>query len=129
MGRRLRYLLLAILTILVGLPVHQYGLGFGPAARDMLGDVLWATMIVWWVSVLAPQRSLAIRAAVALAICFAVEFSQLLHAPWLDALRATLPGHLVLGSDFHPRDLLAYSGGVLLAAAIDRILSGRLQAR
>ena len=47
---------------------------------------------------------LAWRAAVALAFCFAVEFSQLVHLPALDALRRTTAGHLALGSGFDPRD-------------------------
>ena len=129
MKRRLRYVLLAILTIVVGLPIHEYGLGLGPVVRDIVGDALWATMIVWWVGVLAPERTAGLRAGVALAICFAVEFSQLVRAPWLDALRATTPGHLVLGSDFDPRDLLAYSCGVLAAFAVDRWLSTRTATR
>jgi hypothetical protein len=69
-----------------------------------------------------------VRAAVALAICFAVEASQLVHTPALDALRATTPGRLVLGSGFDPRDLLAYAGGVLAALALDVVL-GRTRRR
>jgi hypothetical protein len=56
----------------------------------------------------------------ALAVCFVVELSQLYHAPALDALRQTTVGHLVLGSDFDPRDLAAYAAGVLAAAMLER---------
>jgi len=49
---------------------------------------------------------------VALAFCCAVEFSQLWHTPWLNAVRRTTAGHLVLGSGFNARDLVAYAGGV-----------------
>jgi hypothetical protein len=44
--------------------------------------------------------------------CFAVEFSQLIHLPMLDALRRTTLGYLVLGSGFDRRDLAGYAGGV-----------------
>jgi hypothetical protein len=42
--------------------------------------------------------------------------------PWLDAVRATRLGHLVLGSDFDGRDLLAYAIGVLGAVGLERLL-------
>lgn len=91
-----------------------------PSARDVVGDALWAAMIVWLVSAAAPAARLAMRSAAALAVCVAVELSQLYHAPALDALRNTTAGQLVLGSGFDPRDLLAYAGGVLAAAIVDR---------
>jgi hypothetical protein len=71
------------------------------------------------VSAAFPRAPLLTRAAGALAIAFAVEFSQLYHAPGIDHLRATAIGHLVLGSDFYWRDLISYALGVGLAAMID----------
>lgn len=78
----------------------------------------WAAMMFWWVSALAPHARLAVRAAGALGIACAVELFQLWRAPWLLAVRATRLGHLVLGSDFDPRDFLAYALGVALAAGL-----------
>ena len=43
-------------------------------------------------------------ATMALAFCFAIELSQLLHVRALDTLRRTTAGHLALGSGFDPRD-------------------------
>ena len=84
-------------------------------------------MMCWWFGVLVPGARVRVRSAAAFLTCFAVEFSQLLHGPGLDALRATTPGRLVLGSGFDPRDLIAYGLGVLAAAALEaggsRILS------
>ena len=116
---RLRYVALAVSTIALGLFVHLGGGALAPAARDVLGDMLWAAMLTWWVSALVPSRSLRFRAALALAGCFAVELSQLVHTPALDAVRSSRLGHLVLGSGFDPRDLLAYTGGVLAAVLLD----------
>jgi hypothetical protein len=45
-----------------------------------------------------------------------VEFSQLHDAPWIDAMRATIPGKLILGNTFHWPDLLAYALGTALGA-------------
>lgn len=116
---RTNYLVLAVMTIAVGLIVHLRGAVLGPVLRDVAGDALWAVMITWWVSALAPSVRLAVRGAVAYTICLGVEVSQLYHAPTIDAVRATLPGRLVLGSGFDPRDLLAYAVGVIGAVLLD----------
>jgi hypothetical protein len=118
---RLRYGALALGTIVLGLAVHLHGTALPPAARDVLGDALWAVMVTWLVSAAAPALRLPWRGAAALACCFAVEFSQLVREPALDALRRTLVGHLMLGSGFDPRDLAAYAGGVLAALVVERI--------
>jgi len=116
---RLWYVALALGTIALGLVVHWRGNALGAVARDVLGDALWAGMIVWWVSALAPRTRLLVRGCIALGICFAVEASQRYHTPALDALRETTAGHLVLGSGFDPRDLGAYALGVLAAVALE----------
>lgn len=123
--RRIRYVARAAGTIAVGIIVHRGGLPLGAAARDVAGDALWAVMVVWWVSAFAPEARLGARAALALTICLLVEFSQLYSAPALDALRSTAAGHLVLGSGFDPRDLVAYAAGVLAAVLMDAALSSR----
>ena len=116
---RCRFALLAAVTIAAGLVVHLGGSRLPDAVQDIAGDVLWATMMAWWVGVVAPRTPVATRAAVAYTICVTVEFSQWLHTPALDALRAIPGGHLILGSGFDPRDLLAYLGGVMLAVMIE----------
>ena len=82
-------------------------------------------MIVWWMGALAPRARLAVRGATALAICFAVEASQLYHAPTVDAIRRTQLGQLILGNDFDPRDLAAYAAGVAGAVLLESIVLAR----
>ena len=118
---RVRYAALAVATMLVGLVVHLVGGSPKPAWRDVLGDALWAVMMLWLIGVLAPRARPATRAAAALGVCVTVELSQLVHTSTLDALRSTTLGHLVLGSGFDPRDLAAYAAGVLAAALLDRM--------
>ena len=62
-------------------------------------------------------------------MCVAVELSQLIRTPALNALRRTTLGHLVLGTDFDARDLVAYAGGVLVAVMIERVVRARAAAR
>ncbi len=53
----------------------------------------------------------------------AVEFSQLYHVRWLDTIRRTTLGGLILGWGFSWGDLLAYAGGVAVCFIIDRQLT------
>lgn len=119
MRPRLRYLALVVLTIAAGLWVHQGGTIQHAIARDVTGDALWGMMVAWGVGMLFPHRPVAPRSAEALAVCVAVEVSQLLHTPFLDAIRHTTPGMLVLGSGFDARDLVAYALGVAAAALLE----------
>jgi hypothetical protein len=110
----------ALLTIAMGLLIHRGVMPLAAVPRDVVGDALWAAMIYWWIGVVRPGAYWQARAAWAVAVCWLVEVAQLAHTPSLDAFRATTVGHLVLGSGFDPRDLLAYAVGVLLAALLDR---------
>lgn len=126
-GARAVFAVLALGTIAVGLAVHRGATWLPAPLRDATGDALWAMMICWWIGALAPALHPARRAGIALGICWAVEFSQLYHAPVLDAWRRTVLGQLVLGSDYDPRDLAAYVVGVLVALGLEAL--GRWQVR
>jgi len=85
------------------------------------GDSLWA-LVVFLCFGFAFQRSSTMRIALG-AVCFAwsIEFLQLYHAPWLDGLRSTRPGRLVLGSTFNGPDLVAYAIGIALGATAESL--------
>ena len=61
-----------------------------------------------------------------LLFCFAIEFSQLYKAPWINDLRHTLFGKLVLGAGFLWTDLLCYVVGVTIGMVIERSMSKEL---
>lgn len=122
MTRRAGYVVAALATVVVGLLVHRGVLPLPPLWRDVVGDVLWATMIMWLLSVVAPRAARTHRAGSAVAICWLVEFSQRWRWDWLLAVRSHPLGHLVLGSDFDARDLLAYAAGIAAAFTIDWLI-------
>lgn len=83
------------------------------------GDTLWALMVYLLVRGLGPQQALLRSAGIAALFSYAIEFSQLYHAGWIDALRRTLPGRLVLGSGFLWSDLLCYTVGIAIGAGAE----------
>lgn len=87
---------------------HKYG-----------GDTLWALLIFLGFRCVLIRAAILRVTLVSLTFCFAVEFSQLYHAPWIDAIRHTRLGALTLGSTFNAPDLLAYAAGVALGGGIE----------
>lgn len=99
-----------------------------PFVAAYAGDALWAAMIFCMLAFVRPGASTASLAVGALAIAAAVEASQLVHAPWLDALRGTTLGALALGQGFKWSDLLCYAVGVAVASGVDAALRRRRRA-
>lgn len=113
------YALLLVLTVAAGLGSRRYGAHLPPFVAAYAGDTLWALSVFLIVALLAPRRPTVWIAAVALALSYADEFSQLYRALWLDAVRATMPGALLLGHGFLWSDLACYTAGVAVGAGAE----------
>jgi hypothetical protein len=119
------YVALACLTIVAGLASRRYSELFPEVVARYAGDTLWAAMVFWFLALGWRRTSSGRLAATAIAISFAVELSQLYRAAWLDSLRATWIGALVLGRGFLWSDLVCYTIGVCIAVVLDVLLVGR----
>lgn len=89
------------------------------------GDAFWALMVFFGLRMLKPAGSIRALSFLALCIAYSVEFSQIYQAPWINAVRGTVLGHLVLGNSFSWMDLLAYAVGVALGAISAILIRGR----
>src|SRR5206468_316943 len=91
------YAALIVLVTLAGLATLTHDLrGHWPVAMDKAGDALWATLVFLVISFVFPGVASRWRALLALGIAFAVEFSQLYRAPWIDGIRSHFLGRLFL---------------------------------
>lgn len=111
-----------IVVILLGLASRRFAAVLPAVLRKSPGDALWALMVFLLVGGLFTRRSTAWAAAVAMAFSTAIEFSQIYHAPWIDAVRRRTLGHLILGSGFEWHDLLSYAVGIGAGAAVEALL-------
>lgn len=68
-----------------------------------------------------PRASTWAVGALALLAALTVELSQLYHAPWIDSIRHTTLGGLLLGFDFVWSDLACYAVGVALGVLMERL--------
>lgn len=57
---------------------------------------------------------------IALIFSFTIEISQLYQADWINTIRQTTLGGLVLGHGFLLMDLASYSIGIVIAVIIDK---------
>lgn len=119
---RMLYALLATAVVATGLIWRSGLIPFPQWLSNNGGDALWALMVFVGFGFLLPRASTLAVATLALAFAWGVELSQIYHAPWIDAVRATIPGKLVLGNTFHWPDIPAYAVGVLLGALAERKL-------
>lgn len=75
-------------------------------------DALWALLVFVIIMLLAPRWRPEKAALVALIFAYGIEFSQLYQAPWINGLRATRLGGLVLGYGFLWSDIACYTVGI-----------------
>ena len=113
---RVLYGVLALAVVATGLLWRSGLIPLPPWLSNNGGDALWALMVFVGLGFLLPRTSTLTVALLALGVAWGVEFSQLCHAPWIDAIRATIPGKLMLGNTFYWPDLIAYAVGVALGA-------------
>jgi hypothetical protein len=83
------------------------------------GDTLWALAAFLGIGLVLPRASTRSIAILAMSFSVAVEISQLYHAPWIDSIRQTTLGGLILGFGFLWSDLACYAVGVGIGAFVE----------
>ena len=122
---RIVYAIVLVAIVAAGLASRRFGHLLPAFVATYAGDTLWASMVFVGLGLLFPRARTGTLAIAALAFAVADEISQLYHAPWIDAIRGTRLGALVLGYGFLWSDLACYTVGVLSAAAIERAWHAR----
>lgn len=118
--RRFLYLGALLAVLALGLVWRSPQLPFPPFLRKYGADALWALLVYLLLRFVRPEAKATTCAVIAFVFAAVVEFTQLYHAPWIDALRATRLGALILGSVFNWPDLPAYAAGSLIGLLLER---------
>ena len=116
---RIIFFLSAVAVVFVGLASRRYQAALPKFVGEYAGDTLWALMLSLLVSTLVANRTVISRATMSLVLAFLVEISQLYHAPWIDSIRNTTLGGLVLGFGFLWTDLVCYTVGIIIGAVAE----------
>lgn len=117
---RLLYSGLTLVVVLLGLISRRYS-GYLPELINIyIGDLFWALMVFLMIGMILNRRSSKQIALAAILFSFSIELSQLYHASWIDEIRRTIVGGLVLGFGFLWSDLLSYTLGVAAGYFLDK---------
>jgi hypothetical protein len=129
MNLKTKYILFTLLFMVVGYTSRQYYPTTGTFIHDYVGDAIWAGMIYWGFRMIQ-SKSICMKSVIyAIIFCFGIEFLQLYHATWIESLRHTKLGGLILGFEFLWSDLLSYIIGISITYIIDNQLIIKTQNR
>lgn len=108
------YRVALLLTIILIVPLG-YFVRFSPVFPDWFSDISGSLAYqIFWMALVQfcfPKWSIAKTAIGVFCFSCAIEFLQLWQPPFLQAIRATLPGRLVLGNTFLWSDFPPYAIG------------------
>jgi hypothetical protein len=124
--RRKPLIQIALITLVcvLGIGSRRYAHLLPGFIASYAGDTMWALAAFLGFGLLLPRASTRTVALLAMALSVAVELSQLYHAPWIDSIRQTTLGALILGFGFLWSDLACYAVGVGLGVLLE-LIGGR----
>ncbi len=117
---RIAYLMAIVSTILLGLSSRKWGLLLLPFVAQNAGDALWAMMVYFGFRFLLVRKSTRTAIWLSFVFSFGIEFSQLYQGDWMNEIRGTLLGALILGKGFLAVDLIRYTTGIIIATVLDK---------
>ncbi len=121
MRNRLIYIIFIVIIICFGFFSRTFSSALPSFISAYSGDVLWALMVFLLVGILFPKKSTKTNIIIAILIAFSVEFSQLYHIQWLDGVRSTKFGRLILGNTFLWSDIICYTIGIAIGGFLEKI--------
>ena len=116
------YLSFVIVVVILGLSSRHFGIYLPRWVNLYFGDCSWGLMIFFMVGLIYRARETKWVAVVALVFCYSIEVSQLYHSTWIDTIRNTRIGGLVLGRGFLWSDLISYSIGIAIGSLLDKLI-------
>lgn len=121
---RISYLIAAVAVAILGLSSRRYSRLLPESLASYAGDTLWALMVFLGIGMLFPRWSTMRVSVTALLFAFSIELSQLFHSAWLNQIRHTKVGGLILGYGFLWTDLLCYGVGIGTGCILEKLLKG-----
>lgn len=120
-NKRVIYLLVTVIIIFLGLASRKQGEYLPGFVAEYAGDTLWAAMVYFGLRFLFPSTGILKTMIFALLFSYAIEVSQLYQAEWINNVRNTTIGALVLGHGFLWTDLVCYTVGIGISSIADSI--------
>lgn len=117
------YITVCVVVIVLGISSRAFSDQLPLFVSSHFGDALWASMVYFMFRVLLVKQKLWLSLVLSLIFSFGIEFSQLYQAEWINGIRATLLGGLILGKGFLWIDLVRYTVGIMLSCGMDQFFN------
>ena len=111
------YAIVAAHVVVLGMGSRHYASELPGFIAAYAGDTAWALLVFLLIGILMPRLPTLQVALAAALFSLLIELSQLYRAPWIDSIRKTTPGALVLGFGFLWSDLVCYAVGIMIGVA------------
>ncbi len=121
-GRRSRLKLAVLILFIIGAGLFtrsSRGSVLPVFIQQYAGDTLWALALYTFLAFVSPGAAAKELLLLSVFISYAVEFSQLYQADWINSIRSVKIGGLILGYGFSWSDMLCYTTGILVGFAVD----------
>lgn len=116
---RLIYISAALVVIVLGISSRAFTDQLPLFISSHAGDALWGSMVYLGFRVLLTRHKLFLPLILSLIVSFGIEFSQLYQEDWINGIRSSLLGGLILGKGFLWIDLIRYSAGIGITFVLD----------
>lgn len=113
--RRLIYLVLFVFCTWLAIATRTHSAWFHPLIVQYGGDTIWAGMFLFFLRIFFTRMKLWKLALICFALGVADETLQLYQAPWIESIRHTRIGGLMLGFGFLWSDIICYAVGIMIA--------------
>lgn len=117
---RINYGILIIIVVLLGIGSRKFGYILPRFIASYLGDTLWGLVIFLIIGFLFNYLDTNMVAISSLIFCFFIEITQLYHSVFIDSIRSTVIGGLILGFGFLWSDLICYIIGIIIGVLIEK---------
>ncbi|WP_427110741.1 DUF2809 domain-containing protein [Lysinibacillus xylanilyticus] len=118
---RIANLIAIVITILLGLFSRKWSIQLPSFVAQNAGDMLWAMMVYFGFRLLLVRKSTLTAIWLSFLFSFGIEFSQLYQEDWINQIRGTTLGALILGKGFLAEDLVRYTVGIIVASVLDKV--------
>ncbi|MBY0754224.1 DUF2809 domain-containing protein [Clostridium sardiniense] len=112
--------------MILGLASRKYGSLLPNFLMEYSGDALWALMVYFGFSFVFIELSISKRGIIALVFSFSIEISQIYQGVWINKIRATTLGGLILGHGFLVSDLICYTVGISIGLIISIVIENKI---
>jgi len=113
------YIIVFLVVIILGISSRSFIDVVPLFVSRHFGDALWASMVYFGCRILFIKQRLLVSVCLSVIFSFTIEFSQLYQADWINGIRSTLLGALILGKGFLGIDLIRYAVGIIISFVAD----------